>query len=289
MPFLALIAVAIVVLFKSCSAAPVVDVQTGHFRNGVYIDYMDLSGKSVDEVKAQLETNASYTLNNISIMLSSEQLNATITGADMNASSDLDTVIEQALSGAANQEYHTKIIIDEAALARRIEEINASSSTPPVDATVTFDFSSSGKPTPQYIDGQAGFGLDVASTVALIKQTIESGQLQATLTPAITTVEPSVTLADVQAHTSLIGTYSTTYSFKGTAEDTEDQRAIIPNRAFNVEKAAAMINKNVVKPARPGALTRLLAIARKRTAGCSQTASTAATHSPSNTAEASVR
>jgi len=246
--FLALIVAAVLLLVKSCAQPATVDPATDSFRNGVYINGMDLSGKTVAEVQSQLESNESYALNNIAIALSSTEINATITGSDMKASSNLNEVITQALSGGANQVYYTKITIDDTALTQRIEDINATSSTPPTDATVTFDFSSSGKPTPQYIEGTAGYGLDVASTVALVKQTIESGQLQATLTPTLTTVQPSVTTADVQAHTTLIGSYKTTYDFKGTAEDTEDQRATIPLRALNVEKASAAINNQVVKP-----------------------------------------
>lgn len=247
--FVGLIVVAVLVLAKSCAAPEQVDLATDQFRNGVYINWTDVSGKTVDEVRALLESNETDTLNNISITLASSEINATISGADMNATSNLNEVIEQALSGGANQEYYSKISIDEAALTARIEEINATTSAPPTDATVTFDFSSSGNPTPQYTEGSAGYGLDVSSTIELVKQTIEAGQLRATLTPTLTTVEPSITTADLQAHTSLIGSYKTTYDFKGTAEDTEEQRTVmIPNRAFNVEKAADLINKQVVKP-----------------------------------------
>ena len=246
--FLALIVVAVVLLVNSCAEPVPVDLETGKFRNGVYINGMDLSGKTVDEVRPQLESNESYALNNISITLSSNEINASITGSDMNASSDLNAVIEQALSGGANQVYYTKISIDDAALSNRIDAINQTSSKPPVDATVNMDFSSSGKPTPQYVEGQQGYGLDVESTIALVKQAIEAGQYQTTLTPTLTTIQPSITLAEVQANFSQIGKFTTTYSFKGTAEDTELQREIIPNRAFNVEKAADAINKQVVKP-----------------------------------------
>ncbi|NLI53173.1 MAG: hypothetical protein GX417_02495 [Clostridiales bacterium] len=246
--FLALIVVAIVVLARSCAAPGVVDVETGRFHNGVYINWTDVSGKTVDEVRDLLESNETIRLNSISITLASDELSATITGADMKASSNLNEVIQQALSGGANQDYYSVISIDDTALADRIEEINAASSAPPTDASVTFDFSSSGKPTPQYIDGKAGYGLEVAPTVEQIRQSVESGQLQATLTPSLTIIEPSVTLADVQAHTSLIGSATTTYSFKGTAEDTELQRELIPNRAFNVEKAADAINNTKVMP-----------------------------------------
>ena len=246
--FLALIVVAVVVLVNSCAKPAQVDLETGKFRNGVYINGMDLSGKTVDEVRPQLESNETYLLNNISITLASQEINASITGADMNASSDLNEVIEQALSGGANQVYYTKVSIDDTALSNRIDAINQTSSKPPVDASVNMDFSSSGKPAPQYVEGQPGFGLDVTSTIALVKQAIDAGQYQSTLTPTLTTIQPSIMLTEVQANFSLIAKATTTYSFKGTADDTEEQRAIIPNRAFNVEKAANEINNQVVKP-----------------------------------------
>lgn len=246
--FLALIVVAVVVLVNSCSGPAPVDLETGKFRNGVAINGMDVSGKTIDEVRAQLESNESTMMERIAITLSSAELNATITGADMSVSSNLNEVIEQALAGGANQSYSTKISIDEAALATRIDAINQTSSKPPVDASVTMDFSSSGKPTPQYTEGTPGFGLDVTSTVALVKQAVDAGQWQTTLTPTLTSIQPSITVADIQANFTQIAKFTTTYDFKGTAEDTEDQRAIIPNRAFNVEKAAAAINKQVIKP-----------------------------------------
>lgn len=246
--FLALIVVAVVVLINSCSGPAEVDLATGQFRNGVFINGMDVSGKTVDEVRPQLESNESYLLTNISITLSSAEINASVSGADMNASSNLNEVIEQALSGGANQNYSTKISFDEAALSVRIDEINQTSSKPPVDASVVMDFSSSGKPTPQYVEGTPGFGLDVASTVEMVKQAMDAGQYQTTLAPTLTSIQPSLTIADIQANFSEIGKFTTTYDYKGTAEDTEQQRAIIPNRAFNVEKAADAINKQVIKP-----------------------------------------
>ncbi len=249
--FLALIVVAVVVLAKSCAKPAEVDLETGKFRNGVYINGMDLSGKTVDEVKSQLESNETYALNNIAITLSATEFSATVTGADMNATSNLNEVIATALSGGANQVYYTTISVDDAALAARIEAINESTSTPPVDASFSVEFSSSGKPSITYNEGTAGYGLESESTIALIKQSIEAGQLQATITPALTTIQPTVTVEDVKAHTTQIGKFTTTYDFKGTAEDTELQRELIPNRAFNVEKGAELINNQVIKPGKP--------------------------------------
>jgi vancomycin resistance protein YoaR len=246
--FLALIIVAIVVLARSCSDGGTVDLSTGKFRSEVYINGMNLSGKSVDEVRSQLESNETYALNNIAISLSSDAVNATITGADMKASSNLNEIIQNALDGGANQVYYTTISIDETALTQRLEDINASLNSAPTEPSFTVEISESGKPSFNYVDGSPGYGLDVASTMQMVKDAITAGQLQTTIQPVVTAVQPTKTIADLQAHTSLIGEYTTTYDYKGTAEDTEEQRAIIPNRAFNIEKAAGIINGQVIEP-----------------------------------------
>ncbi len=247
--FLVLIVTAVVVLARSCSATEIVTTADGRFRNEVYINGTNVSGKTADEVIDQLKSNESYALSNIVVTLQGADFSATVTGTDMNATSNLDEIIQQALSGGSNQVYYTTVAIDEEALASRIEQINENMTTPPTDATVEIETSDSSKPTFRYIEGVPGYGLDVDSTTQLVKETVESGQFQATIEPALTTVQPSLTVADVQAHMSLIGSFTTTYSFKGTADDSEEAReTLIPNRAFNVEKAAALINGQVVKP-----------------------------------------
>jgi vancomycin resistance protein YoaR len=247
--FLGLIVIAVVVLARSCSDPAVVDAETGRFRNEVYINGMNLSGKSVSDVRSQLESNEAYALNNISITLSGEDFSASVSGADMNASSNLEELIQAALAGGSNQVYYTTITIDRDALVERINEINESMTTPPADASFTVKLSDSGKPTFEYSEGTPGYGIDVASTVDEVQQVIASGQLQAVLQPVLTTVAPTKTIADIQAHTALIGSFTTTYDFKGTAEDTEEQRnTLIPNRAFNIEKSAALINNQTIDP-----------------------------------------
>ncbi len=247
--FLALIIVAVVVLVRSCDEGGTVDLATGKFRSEVYINGMNLSGKTVDEIKPQLESNETYALNNIAITLNSDAVNATITGADMNASSNLNELLQTALDGGANQVYYTTISIDDEALTQRLQDINASLNSAPTEPSFTIDVPESGKPKFNYIDGAPGYGLDVASTLQLIKDAIAAGQLQTTVQPIVTTIQPTKTIDDLKALTSLIGSYSTTYDFKGTAEDTEEQRTVlIPNRAFNVEKAVSIINNNVIKP-----------------------------------------
>ena len=98
------------------------------------------------------------------------------------------------------------------------------------------------------MEGTPGIGVDVATTISLVKQAIDANQWQTTLSPAMTNIPPSRTIADIQANFTQIAKFSTMYDFKGTAESTPEQMEFIPNRAFNVEKAASAISKFVVKP-----------------------------------------
>lgn len=250
---LILLIVAIVVIVKSCKE-PVdvpIDPATDTFRSGVYVNGAALAGLTLDEARPTLESNEAYAISNIAITLSGEGFNAVVSGADMGAKSNLDEVLTTALSGDANQVYYTTISIDEGMLATRIDQINETLSAPPTDATFTVEFSSTGKLTFNYIEGTAGRGLDVHATAELVSEALKNQQKQSTITPALTTIQPAVTVADLQANTQLIGSYSTTYDFKGTAEDTLEQREVlIPNRAFNVEKSAGLINNQVIKPGR---------------------------------------
>lgn len=246
---LALLVGAIVMIVKSCQEPVVIDEATDAFRSGVYINGADVSGKTIDEVRAQLETNEQYAINNIAITLKGDGFSKTITGMDMDAESNLDEVMRTALAGTANQVYYTQISIDDAALAVRIDEINQTLTSPPTDASFTVQFSDSGKPEFQYVDGTPGYGIDVQATKKLVHDALNQQQYQTVIEPQITVVQPSITIEDVKAHTTCIGTYATTYDYKGTADDTEEQREVmIPNRAFNVKKTVDAINNQVVKP-----------------------------------------
>ncbi|MEG1755125.1 MAG: VanW family protein [Clostridia bacterium] len=246
---LGLLVLAVVVIARSCATPVEIDPATDAFRSGVYINGANVSGKTIEEVKATLESNEQYAINNIAITLQGDGFSKTITGMDMAATTNLNEVLTAALSGGSNQVYYTEISLDKDALSQRIDEINQTLTAPPTDASFTVEVSESGKPTFTYLDGKAGFGIDVAATEELVHQAFVNKQFQTSITPPLTTVDPLITVADVKAHTTLVGSFTTTYDFKGTAENTEEQRLeLIPNRAYNVEKCAGLINNQVVKP-----------------------------------------
>ncbi len=249
----ALIVAAIAFLLKSCNPETVIepDPEIVAYRSDVYINGTNVSGKTMDEVREQLVSNEQYAIDNIAITLSGDGFSETITGADMGVTTNLEEIMQQAFEGSSQQVYYTSYFIDESLLADRIDAINATLTSPPTYASFTIDFSSSGKPRFNYTEGHAGMGIDVSKTSQMVQEAFANGQLQTVLTPALSYIEPAVTVEDLKSHTTLIGSFSTAYDFKGTAEDTQQQREeLIPNRAFNIEKAVSSINNIVIKPGR---------------------------------------
>ncbi len=244
---LALLVVAIVVIFKSCAEPPVVDIESDVYRQGVTINGIDISGMTADQARSAVTPGLDYTVANIAITLQSESFSHRITGEEMGAVSDLEELLVTALSGGANKAYYTKLTFDYQALDARIAAINDSLETGPVDASFTVTVSESGKPEFTYIDGTPGYGLEIASTEAMVRQALESNDLQAVLTPQLTTVAPAVTVDDIKAHTTLRSKFTTIYRAERYDGLPDDQAEILENRAYNINKGTDLLNKLTVR------------------------------------------
>ena len=234
-------------LVKSCQKPVEINPVTNVYRAGVYINGIDVSGKTTDEARALLMPGIDYTLANVAVTLQTDSFTEMITGPQMDATSDVEAVLTEALAGGANKSYYTKVLYDTEALDSRIAEINENLSFGPTEPTFTVELSSSGKPEFNYVPGTAGMGLDVAATEKLVVDALENGQLQPVLTPHLTQVQPTVTVEDLQKNTALRGAFYTSYRNKA-AEGTAEQKQIVANRAFNVAKGAELLNNVVVKP-----------------------------------------
>lgn len=248
---LGLLVLAITVLVKSCNNVEQPDPVSDVFRSNVYINNLNVGGMTMDEARAELAVSDEYTCNNIAITLASSEISTMITGPEMGATTDLEEVLNTAFTGGSNQSYYTAVSIDEGSLLARLDDINATLATPPTDATANFESGPDGKPIITFTEGTPGYGLDAESTKALILQALADHSYQTSISPQLTTLEPTYTVEDAKAHTTLLGSFKTTYDFKGTAEDAEIDRTLyIPNRAFNIEKGVSLLNNTVVKPGR---------------------------------------
>ena len=217
------------------------------FSENVIVNGIDLSGKTRVEAAEALSPGLEYTAANIAATLQGDGFAYRITGEEMGVASDLDSVLDAALEGGPDQYYYTNWHFDYQLLANRIAEINESFETGPTDATFDVKISDSGKPEFVYSEGKPGYGLDTETTEEMIRQALENGQLQPVLEPALTMVEPQVTVADIKANTTLRASFTTTFRADGTSEMPDEQREILQNRSFNISKGAGLINGMTVK------------------------------------------
>lgn len=231
------------------------------FADGVFIDSTAISGMTLKDATTLLQSHAEYLLQNAAITLRHDALpgDVLITAREMQASTDLTDVLQAALVGGTQQAYQTTLRISDAALAARLTQINETYMPLPTDATFTVTMDASGKPIFDYKEGSNGVAMQVQETAQLIKAAFDSGVYQTVIQPSCTTVAPEITVADLKADTVLIGAFTTTYNYRGTAESTEQERDfLIPNRAFNVEKSAALINGVVVQPGKSFSFNKIV-------------------------------
>lgn len=229
-----------------------VDIATSVYPSGVSVNGIDISGKTMAQAKDVVLPGINQTMERIAVTLSgsmgTETFKKTITGPDMNITTDLDTLLTSALSGKKNEAYHTTFIVDYDAVKGKIQEINSELSFGPADASFEFTTNSKGKTSIVYNEGRTGTGIDVDKTVELIRTQMEAGNYQFELTPELTLQHPTVTIEDIKKQVSLIGTYTTQYRNKGLSSWTEERRQTTLNRCYNVEKAAGIINGQIVQP-----------------------------------------
>lgn len=234
------------------SANKPVDIDTSVFPDGVSVNGFQLGGKTAAEARSIVTPGIDLTVERIVVTLTgnmgTESFRKVISGTDMNITTDLEDVMLTALAGKKNEAYHTTFIVDYDTVRARIQEINSELSFGPADASFEFTTNSKGKTSINYIEGRTGTGIDVDKTLNMIREQMEGGNYQFELTPELTLQEPSVTVDDIKQNVSLIGTYTTQYRNKGLSSWTEERRQITLNRAFNVEKAAAIVNGQVVEP-----------------------------------------
>ena len=253
---IALLVVTIVVVSKSCNSSPfeqpvqptVLDPSVDPIPEGVKINNINVGTMRIDEARTAVMPTIDEDIKKINITLTGEGFTEQITGEELEASSNIEDILSQALSGNANSSYSTTISLDYDALSSRIKEINAAFEHGATDATFTLNVDEKGKPTINYTEGNAGKGVDLEQTEKMVREALEKGEYAATINAALTTVQPSVTTEDLKAQVSEIGRFSTTFQKNMPSDAAEEDRMVIENRCYNVKKAADLINGEVVNP-----------------------------------------
>lgn len=249
---IALLSVTVTVVVRSISSPePQVielDPATDAFKNGVSINGTNVSGMSIDQAREAVKPAIDNVVNSIAVVVKGDGFSATITAGQLNVQTDLESVLSAAFSGNADQSYSTQFSFDREALSLAIRDMNASLSHGATDATFTLDVDSKGKPSINYVEGTPGMGFDIEGTTSLIMNELEAGHFNAEITPALTMVEPSVTVEDLKTQVTKIGSYTTTYCAELPSDQSEEDRMIIENRSFNIGKASDIINGKIIQP-----------------------------------------
>ena len=98
--------------------------------------------------------------------------------------------------------------------------------------------------------GTNGAKIDFAALEDEISEAIRSGNYTASLTPSVTVSEPEITLDTLKSQLTLLGSYSTSYYFKGS---TSTDPALVENRMgrdTNITKAIGMMQVTELRPGR---------------------------------------
>lgn len=96
--------------------------------------------------------------------------------------------------------------------------------------------------------GTNGAKIDFTDLENQITEAIETGDYTASLTPKVTVSEPEITLESLQSQLTLLGSYSTSYYFKGS---TSTDPALVENRMgrdANITKAIGMMQVTEMAP-----------------------------------------
>ncbi len=223
---------------------PTVDV----FKEGITVNGFDISGKTIEEARAVISPSIQQDIDKIGIRLEGEGFSEVITGEQLNAFSNLDEVLNDAFSGKAHQSYGTTISLNYDSLQERIAEINASLTQGATNATFTIEKDSKGRPKINYIEGTPGIGINVDETEQLVTEALNNGDFGVTLSPVLSYVQPAITVETLKKQMTERGRFTTTFCARRSSDEPEEVRQIEENRAYNVEKAADIIDGYVLEP-----------------------------------------
>ena len=111
----------------------------------------------------------------------------------------------------------------------------------------TIDGKSYSQPYWDFIAGENGAKIDFTDLENQITHALETGDYTASLTPSVTVSEPEVTVDALKSQLTLLSSYQTDYSFKGSSKDPAfDENC--RGRDANISKAIGMMQVTELKP-----------------------------------------
>lgn len=182
------------------------------------------------------------------LMLNADTIGLTYSEAD------LDDALKNAARGTAD-EVTLPMTFDGELLRNALYELNDKIPNHAVNASVTVKWKTNKvgdvkyqQPYWDFTPGTNGAKIDFADLETQINDAIASGDYTASLTPSVTVSEPEITLDVLKSKLTLLGSWSTSYYFKGS---TSTDPALVENRMgrdVNITKAIGMMQITELAP-----------------------------------------
>ncbi len=232
----------------------------GTFLNGIVINGKNVSGMTLEEARSALLPGVEANAAAINIGVRHERSLWLFTAADLNAKSDLDSVLAEAMLlgrggtraenrkvikelAANGRQFAAAFTADESALKDRLAAIGQAIDTlprePSAEPYAFWASSESKKPSFTYAEGVDGYMLDEQALAEEILARLHSGDCQAVLDPELVLTSPTTTLEEIKANTQPRSVYQTDFSSRSGRDK---------NRVGNIQKATTLLNGAAVKP-----------------------------------------
>ncbi len=222
------------------------------------IDGVQVRNLTVREAREQVKSALEAKRDAFDITVSYESYDPLMLNADTigltYSEADLDDALKNAARGTAD-EVTLPMTFDGELLRNALYELNDKIPNHAVNASVTVKWKTNKvgdvKYQQPYLDftaGTNGAKIDFTDLENQIADAIESGDYTASLTPKVTVSEPEITLESLQNQLTLIGSYTTSYYFKGS---TSTDAALVENRMgrdANITKAISMMQITELAP-----------------------------------------
>lgn len=224
-------------------------------QKGITIDGIDVSSLTREQAHGTVLEALNSRLSSMAISVSYGKKSYMFTAADIAVSTDINDVMAVAAAYGADEkaveilpdsvtltengaEYHTAFSVNDNALYESMGKISEIFNTSPEEPYAEPDRNAS-SPAFIYHEGVPGMKLNEDALAQDIKLAINSGELQASVTPQFDSVDPTVSLDDVRANTAQRSVFKTYY-------DHGSLKA--KSRVFNVSKGAGILNGCTVAP-----------------------------------------
>ena len=223
-------------------------LQTGVFHDNIRINGLEVGGLTFDQARDKVEAgkNGSAATFALTFRLDSQEWSRK--GADLKATTDIEDVLEEAMlvekSGsnwdkmtARNQlddegyDYTVTVTADPAALKTQVDALADEATTQP-EEPVFQGVDANGKA--MFSDEKTGYVVDATALLKTVQERFENQDFSP-IQMSAKAIAPKATAEELRENTVLIGEFTTTYSGSS-------------NRRKNVEKAAGIINNQIVQP-----------------------------------------